>query len=135
MTIQYIKELPDKTAFHELYETTGWNRKYAFTEDDLAKALHNSYFLICAYHNGKLVGFGRLISDGIYQTFIGDMIVHPNFQKKGIGREILTGLIAKCRTDGMKWIQLTSAKGKMEFYRKFGFEERPTDAPGMQMYL
>lgn len=135
MTINYVTYTPAKEDFYELYETTGWNTKYRFTEEELSKAVHNSYFLVCAYSDEKLIGFGRLISDGVYQTLIGDMIVHPDYQRRGIGSEILTALLDKCKADNMKWIQLTSAKGKMDFYKKFGFSERPEDAPGMEKYL
>lgn len=135
MAIHYETLLPSKQAFFSLFGTTGWNAKYGFTEDDLFKAISNSYFMVSAYHDTELVGTGRLISDGVYQTLIGDMIVHPEYQGQGIGSEILIALMEKCRQDGMKQIQLTSAKGKMGFYKKFGFEERPSDAPGMQKYL
>ncbi|TWT02461.1 GNAT family N-acetyltransferase [Planomicrobium sp. CPCC 101079] len=135
MAIRYESAVPEKKAFFALFATTGWNAKYSFTADDLATAISNSYFMVCAYSGEKLVGTGRIISDGVYQTLIGDMIVHPDFQKQGIGSEILTTLLAKCQEDGMKQVQLASAKGKMEFYKKFGFEARPADAPGMQKYL
>ncbi|WKA55070.1 GNAT family N-acetyltransferase [Planococcus shixiaomingii] len=135
MAIRYENFSPDKEAFFELFETTGWNVKYGFTADELAKAVNNSYFIVCAYSGLKLIGTGRIISDGVYQTLIGDMIVHPDYQQQGIGSEILTALIEKCRQDGMKQIHLTSAKGKMDFYKKFGFEARPADAAGMQKYL
>lgn len=135
MEILYKNEKPDKNAFFKLYETTGWNLKFGFDEEELAVAVGNSYFLVCAYNESQLIGFGRLISDGIYQTFIGDMIVHPDFQHNGIGSHILSLLLEKCRADGLKWIQLTSAKGKSGFYKKFGFTDRPSDAPGMQLYL
>lgn len=135
MEIIYNHEIPDKKVFFNLYETTGWNTKFGFNEEDLAKALSNSYYWVCAYKESNLIGFGRVVSDGVYQTFIGDMIVHPDFQHNGIGSHILTLLLKKCREDGMKWIQLTSAKGKSGFYKKFGFTDRPSDAPGMQLYL
>jgi N-acetylglutamate synthase-like GNAT family acetyltransferase len=135
MAIRYENLLPEKEEFFALFETTGWNAKYGFTVNDLAKAINSSYFIVCAYNDAQLVGTGRIISDGVYQTLIGDMIVHPDFQHQGIGSEILAALIKKCQQDGMKQIQLTSAKGKMAFYKKFGFEERPADAAGMQKYL
>jgi predicted GNAT family N-acyltransferase len=116
-------------------KTTGWNDNCTYSKDDLFKAISNSWFLVSAYHNEKLIGFGRIISDGVYQTFIGDMIVHPDFQKQGIGSKIMDTLIEKCKSSGIKWIQLTSAKGKQEFYKKFDFQERPIDAPGMQKFI
>lgn len=135
MSIRYEYFPPDKEAFFALFETTGWNAKYHFSSEDLSKAVNNSYFIVCAYSDDRLVGTGRIISDGVYQTLIGDMIVHPEFQGQGIGSDILKSLIKKCRQDGMKQIHLTSAKGKMDFYKKFGFEARPSDAAGMQKYL
>lgn len=135
MAIRYEYALPEKEAFFSLFETTDWNAKYSFTANDLEIAVSNSYFIVCAYSGVQLVGTGRIISDGIYQTLIGDMIVHPDYQNQGIGSEILAMLIAKCQKDGMKQIQLTSAKGKMGFYKKFGFEARPADAAGMQKHL
>ncbi|PSL40322.1 acetyltransferase (GNAT) family protein [Planomicrobium soli] len=135
MGIRYEHSIPEKEAFFALFETTGWNAKYNFTPDNLAKAVRNSYFMVCAYSGAQLIGTGRIISDGIYQTLIADMIVHPDYQQQGIGSEILTMLIAKCQRDGMKQIQLASAKGKIGFYKKYGFEARPADAPGMQKYL
>ncbi|AQQ51853.1 GNAT family N-acetyltransferase [Planococcus lenghuensis] len=135
MHLSYQHDLPRKEAFYKLYETTGWNSKYGFSQEQLHTAISNSYFMTCAYDGEQLVGFGRVISDGIYQTFIGDMIVHPDYQQQGIGKSILGSLVDQCRLDGIKWIQLTCAKGKMAFYHKYGFEARPADAPGMQMYL
>lgn len=135
MTVSYQNGIPDKNEFYELYETTGWNARHQFSKNDLFKAINNSWYVISVYYNEKLIGFGRVISDGVYQTFIGDLIVHPNYQGKGIGSEVLKRLIDQCKENGMKWIQLTCAQGKVEFYKKFGFEERPTDGPGMQKFI
>ncbi|GAX91554.1 hypothetical protein [Effusibacillus lacus] len=63
MEIKYENSLPDKEEFYPLYETTGWNAKGTYTEEDLFKAISNSWHVISAYHNGKVVGFGRIISD------------------------------------------------------------------------
>ena len=135
MEIQYKYTVPAKEDFFQLYETTGWNNNHGFTEDDLFLAINNSWYLIAVYDQQKLIGFGRVISDGVYQTFIGDMIVHPDYQNRGIGRNVMNRLIEKCKDSGIKWIQLSCARGKVDFYKKLGFEERPVDGPGMQIYL
>ncbi|MFZ3578445.1 GNAT family N-acetyltransferase [Virgibacillus sp. DJP39] len=134
MEINYGNSIPDKDEFYQLYETTGWNTG-TYSSDDLFKAINNSWYLISVYHKEKLVGFGRIISDGIYQTLIGDLIVHPDYQKQNIGSEILRLLTEKCKASGIKWVQLTCAEGKADFYKKFGFEERPVNAPGMHKFL
>jgi GNAT superfamily N-acetyltransferase len=133
--IKYGNTLPTKDEFYQLYETTGWNGNGKYTKEDLFKAISNSWYLISAYEEEKFIGFGRIISDGVYQTFIADMIVLPDYQKQGVGRNIMNLLIYKCKSSGIKWVQLTCAKGKQNFYEKLGFEVRPTIAPGMQIYL
>lgn len=80
-----------------------------------------------------IVRFGRILSDGVYQTFICDLMVHPDYQNKGMGQAILNQLLEKCKASGIRWVQLSSARNKQNFYKKFGFQERPADAPGMQL--
>jgi GNAT superfamily N-acetyltransferase len=135
MFITYNNSTPNKEEFFRLFQTTGWNEKLGLSKEDLYKAIGNSWYLICVYDNGLLIGFGRVISDGIYQTFIGDMIVHPDYQNRGIGSIVLNKLLEKCKESGMRWVQLSCAKGKKDFYIKHGFQERPFDAPGMQKFL
>ncbi|KHF38204.1 GNAT family N-acetyltransferase [Halalkalibacter okhensis] len=135
MEINYESLVPDKDEFFMLYETTGWNINGTYTKEQLFIAINNSWYSISAYHNEKLVGFGRIISDGVYQTFIGDMIVHPEYQKRGIGSEILNLLTDKCKASGIKWVQLSCARGKVDFYKKFGFQKRPADGPGMHTFI
>jgi len=44
------------------------------------KAFENSHTVILAFDDGKLVGFGRAISDGTYQATIYDVAVLPEYQ-------------------------------------------------------
>ena len=131
--INYRESQPPKEVFFKLYETTGWNEGYGFSREDLHEAIRHSWYMVAAYDGDELVGFGRVLSDGVYHAFICEMIVHPDNQGKGIGKEILERLVAKCHAHHIRLIQLFSATGKAEFYRKFGFEERQPGAPGMQL--
>jgi len=133
MEILFSEKLPDKEEFFELFLTTGWNEKYHADSEILFQAIQNSWYFISAYINDKLVGFGRIISDGILHSLILDLIVHPDFQGKKIGKEILEKLKNKLLENNIKDIQLFSAKGKAGFYKKYSFVERPTDAPGMEL--
>ena len=126
--------MPDAGPYLALFETTGWNAVYQTDIDDLIRALNNSWYVVTAYQNGELVGSGRVVSDGVLYAMIYDMIVNPSHQGQGIGTAILDKLILKCRTAGLREIQLFSAKGKAQFYRKRGFVERPADAPGMKLH-
>ena len=124
---------PDAKKYWDLFQTTGWNLEYKFSIHELAKAIENSWYAVSIYRANDLVGFGRIIADGIHHAFIVDMIIHPDFQGKGIGSLLLNKLVKKCKDNKIRDIQLFAAKDKSEFYEKLGFEKRPQDAPGMQL--
>ncbi len=76
---------------------------------------------------------GRTISDGAIHALIVDVIVDPDWQGRGVGREIMTRLIARCDAAGIEATQLFCASGKAPFYEKLGFHARPENAPGMEL--
>ncbi|MDR0370946.1 MAG: GNAT family N-acetyltransferase [Prevotellaceae bacterium] len=88
--------------------------------------------MVSAYSQNELIGCGRIISDGYLHAFITEMIIHPCYQRQGVGKNILNMLISKCFDADIRDIQLFCAKGKKEFYLNNGFAERSNDAPGMQ---
>lgn len=132
MNVLYKTDPPQIDKYYELFLSTGWNEKFKLSKEELALALSCSYYTVSAYQNEKLVGFGRIVSDGILHAMIYEMIVDPACQRKGIGAQILKMLLEKCDSAGIRDVQLFCAKGKRVFYEKFGFQARPDDAPGMQ---
>ena len=132
MGIQIQTNHPPIEQYYALFETTGWNQEYRVTADELARAVANSQFVVAAYDNQKLVGFGRVLTDSVLHAMIYEMIVHPNYQGRGIGTQILQRLLQWCLEAGIRDIQLFCARGKRSFYEKNGFVSRPEDAPGMQ---
>lgn len=132
--INYVPTLPSGSDFHKLYNTTGWNKSERSAEQ-LIEAIKNSWYFISAYSGEKLIGCGRIISDGYLHAFITEMIIAPDFQNQGIGKEIISALVNKALDHGITDIQLFCAKGKEKFYLKNGFVMRPDDAPGMQYKL
>ncbi|PQL90483.1 GNAT family N-acetyltransferase [Apibacter adventoris] len=131
MEIEYTNKIPDINSFFSLYETTGWNDKNR-TKEELFQAINKSWYILSAYYDENLIGFGRIISDGRLHAFIVDLIISPNFKKQKIGTEILHRLTNEILKEGITDIQLFCAKGKKNFYLKNNFSERPNDAPGMQ---
>jgi ribosomal protein S18 acetylase RimI-like enzyme len=85
----------------------------------LQLAAENSYAVVSAFADEKLVGFGRTISDGQYQSAIYDIVVLPEFQRKGIGRTIMNALLEKLPQKTT--VLIFVAPGKQPFYEKFGF--------------
>ena len=59
------------------------------------RAFEASHTTVFMYHNGKLVAFGRAISDGVYQAAIYDCAVLPEFQGKGLGSTLMEKILAQ----------------------------------------
>lgn len=90
------------------------------------KALQNSLINVSAIYNDELVGMGRLVGDGAMYWYLQEIIVLPQFQRKGIGTIIVNHLVDYARknsiTGKFTTIGGVSAKGKEPFYEKMGFE-------------
>jgi len=132
MSISFDDRLPQEDEFWALFETTGWNRQYRLSSQELFAAISHSWYVISAFDDGRLVGFGRVVSDGVLHAMIYDLIVHPAHQEKGIGGELLARLVTSCQKVNIRDIQLFCAKGKQTFYERRGFRSRPSDSPGME---
>jgi GNAT superfamily N-acetyltransferase len=101
----------------------------------IKEAFFNSYKVITAWDRDKIIGAGRLLSDGVCYGWIHDIGVLPDFQKKGIGRNIMKELM---NGNESLLIGLTSAFGAEEFYYKLGFKKHKTALakyPGKSIYL
>ncbi|MCL4561994.1 MAG: GNAT family N-acetyltransferase [Chloroflexi bacterium] len=110
--------------------TTGWNEEYQLTQTVFCTAIEKSWCTIAAYDDKRLVGFGRVVTDGLH-AMIYEVIVDPIYQKRGVGTQLVTRLIDRCQMAQIRDIQLFCAPGKEPFYQKLGFVRRPQDAPGM----
>ncbi len=130
--IRYTKELPSAEDFFNIFLTTSWNNYYLLEQDELYTVIEKSWLVVCAYIGEKLVGTGRVVSDGVH-AIIYDLIILPDHQKKSIGSTILNMLIEECNKNKVRDIQLFCAKGKRSFYEINGFVIRPDDAPGMEL--
>lgn len=119
--------------YRKLRESVEWIN---FSEEQMQKALSNSLYTIIAVENNQAVGMGRLIGDGMYYMII-DIVVHPLYQKRGIGKSITNMLMKyvdkETPVGGRSSIQLIAEKGKEPFYEKMGFKIIPHEFCGSGM--
>ncbi len=92
--------------------------------DGLKTAFSNSRFTVFVRENGKLVGVGRVLADGVDCAYICDVAVLPSHQGIGLGKDIVGKLVERSR--GHRKIILYAVPGKEPFYRKFGFRRMTT---------
>ena len=112
MPIELRLSRPSPEVYLDLFETTGWNDEYHVSAEELRRANATSQFMVSAYDGERLVGYGRLLSDGVLHAMIYDLIVLPEYQGRGIGGTILGRLVKCCLEAGVRDIQLFSARGK-----------------------
>ena len=109
----------------ELYGANAWSS--AKKPEQLLAALRNSHSLITARMDGRLVGLGNAISDGFLVVYFPHMLVHPHFQRQGIGRGLMQALLERYR--GFHQLMLTADGGAVDFYRSLGFERAGRTEP------
>jgi aralkylamine N-acetyltransferase len=105
----------------ELFSLVGWGFR---NPEEIQSAFKKSSVVRFAYFNNVLIGFGRTVDDGKYYALIVDLVIHPEFQHKGIGSNILRHL--KNSLEGYVFTTLTSAVGKEPFYEKQGWKKQIT---------
>ena len=72
---------------------------------------------------GRAIGMGRVLSDGVSDGYIQDLVVLPGYRKSGIGRMIVSALLAACQAKGLGWIGLIAEPGSERFYLPLGFRQ------------
>lgn len=100
------------------------------TNEIIKQVFEASNVIALAKVNGRIIGFGRAISDGVFNAAIYDVVVHRDFQKQGIAKKIMQFLLDKLKN--VSCVHLISTIGNEEFYRKLGFKKVKT---GMARYL
>lgn len=128
MKLRYKFGKPRVEDFIALFKTTGWT---FFPPKTFNKVLDGTYCQVCVYDGKRLVGTARVLSDGAAYAWINDMIVHPEYQRHGIGSKIMKMIIKYLRERKIPNLGLFCAPGAKKFYISLGFKERPSHAPGM----
>jgi GNAT superfamily N-acetyltransferase len=114
-----------------LWESTGWG---TLDCELVKKSLRNSYATFAVRDGERIAAMARLIGDGGMAFFLKDLIVSPDYQGQGIGRELLAHIEDYIRGElkegWWSFLQLISAKGKEEFYLKCGYKSHPHERSG-----
>ena len=117
-----VKEA-DAQQIKELFVEGGWwndeNDKIEFFVESLIKS---TFLFAVAKFEGRIVGMGRVLSEGISDAYIQDVVVLKDFRKQGIGGGIIKLLLKELLARKISWIGLISVPGAENFYKEIGFE-------------
>ena len=59
--------------------------------------------------------------NGVTDAYIQDLMVHPNYQGKGIGTELVNQMIAYMKEKRIYMVSVIFEEELKSFYEKFGF--------------
>ncbi len=123
-------------VLYNMRNIIGWGNT---TIPQAEKAVKNSIFHLAAFDGDRIIGIGRLVGDGALIWYIEDLIVIPEYQKKGIGTLMMDQLLEYIEKNSVPGsctiIGLMATKGKESFYQKFGFRLFPNEHEGAGMEL
>ena len=95
------------------------------SREQVTAALAHSIYRAAVYDGGRIVGMARMIGDLGMCYYIKDVIVHPDYQGRGVGRMLIETMLTFIRTHGVPGtdiaVELCAMPDKMAFYAKFGF--------------
>ena len=114
------RDLPFEQLYN-LFVAVGWSDGGPLSEEmkeGFMRPWIHSTLVISAWDNGRLVGAVRVLSDTIFRSVIYDLFVLPEYQDKGIGKELVRRCIEKFPNS--EWLVGTK-KGISGFYEKIGF--------------
>lgn len=132
-----VKEnIDDVQEFNYLYDSVGWG---AYDESITRQILKRNIYSVSIYDYNKIIGYGRIIGDGLAFIYIQDVMVVPKYQSKKVGTKIMNELLKE--VDEIKKINpnvrvyLGASLNKEKFYEKFGFVTRQEYGLGAGMIL
>ena len=111
-----------ETDILNLYASVGWTA-YTSSPEVLRKGFENSLLTLAAYEGERLIGIIRAVGDGHTVIFIQDLLVLPEYQRKGIGSALLQKILE--RYSMVRQIELVTDNDSktVSFYRSMGFRE------------
>lgn len=114
----------------ELYRAGGW-WKESMDQTRIDDLIRGSFLFAVAIDSttGRAVGMGRVISDGVADAYIQDLVVLAKWRNSGVGGMILKSLLEECRIRKIAWIGLIAEPEKEDFYGTIGFRPMPGHIP------
>lgn len=109
---------PKAKSICDLREAVSFRRN----EEDYPTALDHYDTTVSAYdEEGTLIGWCAVVTDGVRHGFFVDVVVHPQWQRRGIGRSLIQRAIDRLRGKGITLIHADFAREHAPFYERCGF--------------
>lgn len=105
----------------DLYRFTRWGKSRSI--EQIEKMLEGTSICFSIRHNGKLIAFCRVLTDFVFRGSLWDILVHPDYQGKGVGSQLLQYALSHPALKDVPVI-VTYTSELVTFMGRLGFEPR-----------
>ena len=102
-----------------LFAQAGWTS--ARNEQDAAAVLESAAVVVSAWHDDRLVGFARVLSDDRFRALIDDVIVDESYRGQGIGSSMMQ--LLNCRLAHVEEVFLRCENERVGFYQRNDYQD------------
>lgn len=101
-------------ALNELFDAS-WPGHVA---SGFLRMLSHSLVYIGAWHEERLIGFVNVAWDGGIHAFLLDTTVHPEFRRRGIGKQLVLHAATAAKVRGIHWLHVDYEPHLEHFYQQ-----------------
>lgn len=127
LIVSHEKNIPPQDV-QEICASVGWSRREPGL---IAQALLNSLAVVSIWDGPVLVGFARATGDRVFNATIWDVVVRPQYQRRGIGVLVMRELLKELDSYEIPLVTLYADPGTDGFYKRVGFMTDPSGVRGM----
>ncbi len=103
-----------------LYQSVGWEF-YCANPGAMAMGYANSLCTLGAWDGDKLVGIIRCVGDGHTILFIQDLLIYPEYQRRGIGTKLMRAVLSRYEHVYQIELATDNTEKTVNFYTSLGF--------------
>ncbi len=122
MIVYQIEKELSENDFIDILMRSGLHERRPVNElARISAMLINANLIVTARLNGVLVGVSRSLTDFVFCTYLSDLAVDEDYQKMGIGKELIRQ--TKLKSPQAKLILLSAPKA-IEYYPRIGMKKQ-----------
>ena len=100
-----------------LRTTVGWDARI----ERYQRILGNTYLCVACFLEDELVGYVDVVSDGVDDAYIRDLMVNPEHQHRNIGSTLIGMVIDRVKPSGIKMLSVLFEPWETDLYVQAGF--------------
>ena len=105
-----------------LYTSVGWTA-YTDAPDVLRRGFAKSLLTLAAYEGETLVGLVRAVGDGETVVLVQDLLVFPQYQRRGIGAALMRAMMERFANVRQFQLLTDDTEKTLAFYRSLGLHD------------